>query len=50
MRVHWIAALALATGLAGSPAAAEVDGTKPVLCSTIDIIECEPGGACQRVR
>ena len=49
MRMQWIAALALATGLAGAPAAAEVDGTQPVLCSTIDIIECEPGGACQRL-
>lgn len=29
--------------------AGDFDGSRPLLCSTVDLIECEPGGNCQRV-
>ncbi len=29
--------------------AGDFDGSRPILCSTVDLIECEPGGNCQRV-
>lgn len=42
-------ALVLSALLAAGPAAAAIDGSEPLLCSTIDLIECTPGGACQRL-
>ena len=35
--------------LALSSWAGEFDGSKPLICAVIDIVECEPGGECQRV-
>lgn len=29
--------------------AGDFDGSRPLLCSTADLVECEPGGNCQRV-
>jgi len=43
-------ALVLSALVAAGPATAEgIDGSEPLLCSTIDLIECQPGGACQRL-
>ena len=43
-------AFVLSALVAAGPAAAEgIDGSKPLLCSTIDLIECQPGGTCQRL-
>jgi hypothetical protein len=30
-------------------AQAVVDGSEPVICASVDIMECVPGGTCQRV-
>jgi hypothetical protein len=35
-------------GMASS-AQAVVDGSQPVLCDAADVIECVPGGSCQKV-
>ncbi len=29
--------------------AGDFDGSRQLLCSTVDLVECEPGGNCQRV-
>jgi hypothetical protein len=29
--------------------AGEFDGSRPLLCATVDLMECLPGGNCQRV-
>jgi hypothetical protein len=31
-------------------AAADFDGSKPLLCSTVTVNECVPGGSCEQVR
>ena len=42
--------LALAAGcLAASGALAQIDGSKPVICATAEVMECVPVQACQRV-
>lgn len=35
-----------------SPAvmAGDFDGSKPLLCAVIEVIECSPGGGCQKVK
>ena len=46
----YAACLGAAAGLAvASMAHAAVDGSKPVICATVDVMECVPGGSCQRV-
>ena len=32
-----------------STAHAAVDGSQPAICAPVDIMECAPGGSCQRV-
>lgn len=45
-----LACLALAAGcLAASGALAQIDGSKPVICATAEVMECVPYEACQRV-
>ena len=39
-----VAVLAMA-----SSAHAAVDGSEPVICASVDVMECVPGGSCQRV-
>jgi len=46
LAVHFGVAAALAMA---SPALAAVDGSEPVICSSVDVVECVPGGSCQRV-
>jgi len=29
--------------------AGDFDGSKPLICAVIDIVECGPGGECQKV-
>jgi hypothetical protein len=37
-------------GLIAFPAVAgDFDGTKPLICAVMDLIECQPGGKCQQV-
>jgi len=41
-----------AVALLGSPLLAtadDFDGSKPLLCASVDVIECAPGDGCQRV-
>ncbi len=45
--ITWLAAVGVTAG-ASVAGAAEFDGSVPVLCSTIDAIECLPGGDCAR--
>ncbi len=35
--------------LSVSAVAGDFDGSKPLLCAVIDIVECGPGGNCQKV-
>ena len=50
MKKHCMAVLAFTSLLVATPAAAAgIDGSQPLLCATIDLIECEPGGACARL-
>lgn len=50
MKKQSLAALAFSAILAATPAAAAgIDGSQPLLCATIDLIECEPGGTCERL-
>jgi len=45
-----IGLLALITMMAPATAtAADFDGSRPLLVAIIDIIECQPGGACEEV-
>ena len=30
-------------------AAGDFDGSKPLICAVMDIVECQPGGKCQQV-
>jgi hypothetical protein len=30
--------------------AGDFDGSKPLLCAVIEVIECSPGGGCQKVK
>jgi len=37
-------------GLIAFPAVAgDFDGSKPLICAVMDLIECQPGGKCQKV-
>ena len=37
-------------GLIAFPAlAGDFDGSKPLICAVIDLVECQPGGKCQQV-
>ena len=49
MMKMFLPALLLSTLLVAGPAAAATDGSEALLCSTIDLIECQPGGECQRL-
>jgi hypothetical protein len=31
-----------------SAVAGDFDGSKPLLCAVVDVVECKPGGECQR--
>ena len=49
MRLH---ITGLAVTLLGMPMLAtadDFDGSKPLLCASVDVIECAPGDGCQRV-
>jgi hypothetical protein len=37
-------------GLIAFPAVAgDFDGSKPLICAVMDVVECQPGGKCERV-
>jgi hypothetical protein len=40
--------LALALGVPAAPVAASFDGSVPLMCAAIEILECSAGGECHR--
>ena len=51
MRKSKLATVSLCAALASAPAtaAAMFDGSEPLMCALADIVECLPGGECERV-
>lgn len=46
--MNWLntSVLAICLGIWSAAAAAEFDGSKPLICATIETYECVPGGEC----
>jgi hypothetical protein len=49
-KLGWIGGVVLLTCAAWFPVeAGDFDGSKPLLCAVIDVVECAPGGGCERL-
>lgn len=49
MKLYSVCLGAAAAFAMASTVHAAVDGSEPVICATVDVMECMPGGSCQRV-
>ena len=47
MRTVFLAAAALALSLSPDGFAATFDGSQPIICATLELLECEPGMRCE---
>jgi hypothetical protein len=47
MRIMFLAAAALALLLSPAGLAATFDGSQPIICATLELLECEPGLRCE---